>query len=76
MTADDVLRAVHLRLGGGVDIQTYSAGAVEVRWRRDYGGEVSEERFASAPTLVGALQAVLAYEDEADAADAREESRA
>ena len=71
-SADDLLGAVHRRIGGGIDIQTFSEGGIEVRWRRSYGEELSDERFASARSLLGALRAVLRHEDEADAADALE----
>ena len=71
--ADELLVRVHARLGLGVDIQTYSAGTVEVHWRRDYGQKWSETRFFSALTLTGALQGVLDYEDAADAGDGTED---
>lgn len=73
-----LIATVHERLGGGVDIQTFSNGSVEVRWRRLYRagpddrGELSDERFTSAPDLVAALRNVLAHEDEADRLDADE----
>ena len=71
-----LIAMVHERLGGGVDIQTFSNGTAEVRWRRLYRlgvgdhGELSDERFVSARGLVTALQDVLAFEDDADRADA------
>jgi hypothetical protein len=68
-----LLMNVHRRVGGGVDIQTFADGTVEVRWRRLYRSgdrdELSDERFTSAPDLVAALRNVLAFEDEADRAD-------
>lgn len=63
-SADALLRDVHDRLGLGIDVQTFPA--IEVRWRRDYDGEWSDERFFTAGSLVGALQAILDYEDSAD----------
>jgi hypothetical protein len=66
---DQLLRRVHERLGGGLDIQTFADGTVEVRWRGAYGEELSTERFASSASLRAALEAVLEQEDAADAAD-------
>lgn len=67
-SADELLELVHKRIGLGVEILTFSeSGDVEVRWRRDYDGDWSEERLVSAKSLVLALEMVLAYEDEADA---------
>jgi len=73
-SADELLTQVHERLGGvGVDILTFGGdGTVEVRWRRSYDGVLSDERFASAGTLVDALAQVLAHEDVADADEALE----
>lgn len=63
----DLLTRVHEKLGLGVDIQTWANGTVEVRWKRDYGDEGwSDERFAMADSLEGALQAVLDHEQRAD----------
>ena len=67
--ADQLLRRVHERLGGGLDIQTFADGSIEVRWLRAYGPELSGERFASASSLRAALEAVHEQEDAADAAD-------
>jgi hypothetical protein len=72
--ADTLLQEVHARLGGGVDIQTYLGGLVEIRWRRQYDdGVLSDERYTNDPTLSGALKEVLRHEDRADAADCSEE---
>ena len=70
---DNLLRKVHVRLGLGVDIQTFSDGTVEIRWKRDYGEGYgwSDERWATERSLEAALNAVLKYED---AADLRERS--
>ena len=73
----ELLRRVHDRLGGyGVDIRTFGKDhVVEIRWRRNYedcGG--SDERWVGdLRSLEDALQAVLDYEDGADAADAEKE---
>lgn len=65
-----LLPRVHDRLGGlGVDISTFGDGTVEARWRRDYDGEWSDERFTSGHAITEVLEAILAYEDEADAAE-------
>jgi hypothetical protein len=80
LSADALLVAVHARVGGGIDIQTFGsatdATTVEVRWRRDYGGlGTSDERLVikSGPrALSEALLQVLRYEDEADQRDADE----
>jgi hypothetical protein len=64
------LPRVHQRLGG-VDIQTFADGTVEIRWRRAYGERLSDEGFVSAASL---LQAVLQHEDAADAAYVAEEA--
>lgn len=72
LDADALLRKVHERTGLGIDIQTFSEGTVEVRWKRDFDGSWSEERSASAVSISEALQAVLEYETEADTIDARE----
>jgi hypothetical protein len=72
--ADLLLQRVHQRLGGGVDIQTFADGTVEVRWRRAYDEELSDERFVSATSLLQAFEAVLQHEDDADAADVAEEA--
>lgn len=66
----DLLSRVHERTGLGVDIQTWTNGNVEIRWKRDYEGEWSDERFAIADSLDGALQAVLDYEKRADREEA------
>lgn len=73
--ADALLQRVHKRRGLGIDIQTFSEGTVEVRWKRDYGGNWSAERSASAVSIGEALQAILDCEDESDAIDAWEEER-
>lgn len=70
--AEELLRRVHERIGGGIDIQTFADGWVEIRWKRDYNGELSDERFVGAPSLSEALTGVLEREDQADAADATE----
>ncbi len=70
---DDLLTRVRQRLGGGVDIQTFANGDVEVRWRRLFeGDEMSDERFAQGHTLREALEAVLAHEDDVDRMAAEE----
>jgi hypothetical protein len=71
-SADVLLAEVHKRLGGlGVDIQTFGESHdVEVRWRRSYDGVISDERFASARSLAGALLCVLDHEHQADIDDA------
>ncbi len=70
---DDLLTRVHRRLGGGVDIQTFASGEVEVRWRRLFeSDELSDERFAQGHSLRGALEAVLAHEDDVDRMAAEE----
>ena len=69
---DRLLRRVHGHLGGGLDIQTFADGSIEVRWRRAYGPELSGERFASAAGLQAAFEAILEQEDAADAADMQE----
>lgn len=64
-----LLVTVHERIGGvGLDIQTFGGDhSVEIRWRRDYGDAgLSDERFASAPSLSLALEHVIAHEDAAD----------
>lgn len=73
--ADDLLRRVHERIGGGlvVDIEA-EPGRVEVKWARNYGEELSDWRWAERDSLTAALQAVLDYEDWADRKDAEEES--
>jgi hypothetical protein len=76
-SADALLPKVHARLGGlGVDIQTFGESQdVEVRWRRSYDGVISDERWASAPSLAGALLCILDHEHQADIDDARAEAR-
>ncbi len=76
-TADELLAAVHARLGGyGVDIKTFgSTGAVEVHWRRLYDRVEPDEQFVGAQTLRDALIEVLKCEDERDAQDAEEAGR-
>jgi hypothetical protein len=73
-TVNGLLRKVHKRIGLGVDMITFSDESgphqVEIRWRRVYDGVHSDERFATAPNIAGALRAVLNREDEADAEDA------
>ena len=67
----DLLARVHERTGLGVDIQTWTNGNVEIRWKRDYGEEGwSDERFAIANSIDGALQAVLDHERKADREEA------
>jgi hypothetical protein len=68
-----LLERVHDRIGGlGLDITTFGDGSVEVRWMRAYP-EWSDQRYIGpCPTLDQALRAVIAYEDQADADDARE----
>lgn len=73
-TADELLAKVHARLKLGVDIHTFADGHLEVRWRRDYDGEWSDERYVGDFTLCGALQAILDMEDAADAEAAGEEA--
>jgi hypothetical protein len=70
--ADLLLQRVHQRLGGGIDIQSFADDTVEVRWRRAYGEELSDERFVSATSLLQAFEAVLQHEDGADAAEEAE----
>ena len=65
----ELLWTVHKRLGAGVDIQTFSNGNIEIRWRRYYEGELSDERFHSDVSLSAALEAILDYEDRADASE-------
>lgn len=70
---DDMLAQVHDRLGGlGVDMQTFGDGTVEVRWKRSYDDVLSDERFASARSITGALHAILNHEMDADIEDERE----
>lgn len=69
-SSQGLLRTVHQRLGLGVDIQTFVDGTVEVRWKRDYDGEWSDERFTYSDSISAALEAILDYEDEADREDA------
>lgn len=65
-----LLSVVHDRIGLGVDITTWIDGTVEIRWKRDYGDEGwSDERFAQADSIEGALMAVLEHERLADEAD-------
>jgi hypothetical protein len=74
--ADDLLRQVHTRIHGGVDITTFSEGgdgAVEISWRSEADGILSYERTVSGPTLAKALRALLVYEDEIAAREADEE---
>lgn len=68
---DELLTRIHALLGGlGLDIRTFGGdGTVEIRWRRDFGGEWSDERFTTAPTLAVALRQVLEYENESDRRD-------
>ena len=66
------LAVVHERLGLGIDFQTFADGTIEIRWRRDYDGEWSDERFAQATSFTGALIAILEHENAADLAEARE----
>ena len=61
--ADVMLGKVHERTGLGIDIQTFSEGTVEVRWKRDFDGSWSEEQSASAVSICEALQAILDHED-------------
>lgn len=73
-TRDDLLGKVHRRIGGlGFDIQTFggqdASPRIEARWRRDYGGEWSEERQTHGDGFAEVLQAILDYEDEADRVD-------
>lgn len=70
---DALLHRVHQRTGLGVDITTHLSGVADIRWKRDYGDVGwSDLRFTRAPNLRQALQQVLEYEDEADAAEALE----
>lgn len=70
-----LLNQVHDRIGGlGLNIQTFGGdGTVEIRWRRDYDGVWSDERFVSARNIDQALRYVIAYEDEADAEEQAEQ---
>ena len=47
-TVGELLKRVHQRLQLGIDIHTFADGTVEVRWKRAYEGEWSDERFLSA----------------------------
>lgn len=73
-TTDVLLRHVHLRLGLGIDIQTFVDETVEVRWKRDYDGDWSDERFVSRNSIDLALEAILEYEDEADKREREEKA--
>lgn len=66
-----ILQAVHERIGLGVDISTFADGTIEVRWRRDYDGEHSDERFllGGGHDIDDVLRRILDYETEADQAD-------
>ena len=77
-SADTLLAEVHRRIGGlGVDIITFGESHdVEVRWRRSYDGVLSDERFASARSIAGALLCILDHEHQADIDDALERGAA
>ena len=65
-SVSDLLNRVHDRLRLGIDLQTFADGTIEVRWRRDYDGEQSDERFLSGRGFAEILQGILDYEDSAD----------
>ena len=75
---DAILNRVQARIGRTRWGMTISCvpGKVGISWRRLYAdGVESDQRMVEEPTLREALLAVLAWEDEADAADAKEASR-
>lgn len=47
------------------------SAAVDIRWRRAYDGIISDERQIISTSIDNGLQAIVAYEDEADAWDAK-----
>jgi hypothetical protein len=72
LQTDELLARIHERLGSlGLDISTFGeTGQIEVRWKRDYSGIWSDERFLIADRLSDALRGVLDREDQADREDA------
>jgi hypothetical protein len=70
--ADALMRKVRERIGAFGRLAIASDGnAFSIDWRRSYNGALSDFRSVDAPTLSEALEAVLRWEDEADAEDAR-----
>jgi hypothetical protein len=74
MDADALLRQVHKRIGKyGTAVIYTDALEVIVDWKRDYQEDgLSDRRTVSGNTLSVALEKVLRWEDDADAADAAE----
>lgn len=72
MTADELRVRVLKRIGDGLDLALFENDAVEARWRRRYGTELSDERFAAGITLSEVFRAILECEDRADAEEEAE----
>lgn len=72
----DLATQVRARLGahGTVHVSWHLGHPFSISWRREYPGEqVSDWRAAEGASVEECLRKVLAYEDAADASDAKED---